>query len=1551
MKTIILSSILAGTLVLGVPTVAAAAESATSVADAVSAVDKATTSDTLSNDVFSYTIDSLNRVTITKCDSTAENIVVPATLQDADGLACKVTTIGPKAFSASKAVNVTISSGVTTISANAFTGCTSLVSVSLPNSITSMGQYAFSKCSALKTVNIPTGMSTIPSNAFSYCTSLASIYIPENITSIQAAAFKGCTKLTNANCPLSLSLKNGAIANDAFDKCPVSVFRVEKDITEQYLAINGMCGSKDDVVIPTEIGGMKVIAIADEAFGKAANTPYFASIKAVTIPEGITSIGKKAFTKAAALINVSIPSTVTIISESAFEQCTSLTSAPLHDKIIEIGTNAFKGCSSMKTATIYGSTTKINDGAFQDCTSISSISLPNSVTEVGEEAFRNCSSMTTLKLSESLSEIKLGTFAQCTNLAAVDFPESITSIADGTTTSGTKPTGDGAFSDCKSLTEVVFHKKFRSIGAVAFSDCFGIEKITLPEGLKNIGDLAFSGCIRLDNVVIPTSISVINRGTFSCCLSLKNVTIPSTVTTIADGKTATTKTLRNDGAFGDCTSLQKIVLPNVSTVGKYAFSECSNLIDVRLKKGVVNTIGDYCFAYDTKLEGIQLYDSISAIGKGAFKGCTSLASIVIPENPKLTSISADMFAQCSALSSVTLPDNITSFAAGTKVTNLKATTPAIGDGVFSDCTALAEIKLPTSLTSIGKAAFSGCQNLQSIELPSKVTTVGDYAFYDCRTMDSLKFSPVISSIGKYAFEGCASLPEFTIPKTVKTIGNGALSACEGMKKLSVTADVLKKDFYKNVILTHSAECLKLYGQEGLIQKNLQTVEIMDGVQTIAENAFAYADALEKINISSTVKSIGKKAFFGCTSLNVINTIPTSVTMIDENAFAGCTNLKAIVIPSTVLTIGDKAFAGCVDLVIFGKTGSAAYQYYLNDTENIEFVDVYYVTKITSAKLKGNKVEITWENYPNDRGYDLQFYVYRSEDNGAMVKIGETTSTKYVDSNVVTGKTYSYSVAIYNKTIDLTSDQCDPVTVKVFIAEKPKVTATPGDKQVTLKWNAITGATKYYAYSYLNGKYTLIGNTTGTSITASGLTNGTKYGFLVRASVNGTLTSFTTADLVYATPVAAPKPVVKAAAGNGQVKLTWNALSGATKYYAYYYLNGKYTSIGNTTGTSITATGLTNGTKYGFLVRASVNGTLTSFTTADLVYATPTAATKPVVKVSAGDSQVTLTWNAVSGATKYYAYYYLNGKYTSIGNTTGTSIVAKNLENGTRYGFLVRAYVNGSLTSFTTADLVYATPASSKPDVRATAGDSQVTLTWNAVSGATKYYAYYYLNGKYTSIGNTTGTSIVAKNLENGTRYGFLVRAYVNGSLTSFSTADLVYATPASSKPDVRATAGDGQVTLTWNAVSGATKYYAYYYLNGKYTSIGNTTGNSIVAKDLENGTRYGFLVRASVNGSLTSFSTADLVYATPASSKPDVRVTAGDGQVTLTWNAVPGAANYYAYSYLNGSYSLIGTTSDTTIVATDLENGTRYGFLVRASINGTLTSFSTADLVYATPLA
>ncbi|MCM1524574.1 MAG: hypothetical protein NC120_08975, partial [Ruminococcus sp.] len=525
--------------------------------------------------------------------------------------------------------------------------------------------------------------------------------------------------------------------------------------------------------------------------------------------------------------------------------------------------------------------------------------------------------------------------------------------------------------------------------------------------------------------------------------------------------------------------------------------------------------------------------------------------------------------------------------------------------------------------------------------------------------------------------------------------------------------------------------------------------------------------------------------------------------------------------------------------------------------------------------------------------------------------------------------------------------------------KPVITKTvPGNGCVSLTWTAVSGATQYRVYTYINGVYKAIANVTGTTYTVTGLTNGIRTGFLVKAYANGVWSPYSDADVVYATPAGtAAKPVItKATPGNGCVTLTWTAVSGATQYRVYTYFNGTYKAIANVTGTTYTVTGLTNGIRTGFLVKSYANGVWSPYSTADIVYATPAgAAVKPVItKAVPGNGKVTLTWTAVSGATQYRVYTYINGVYKAIANVTGTTYTVTGLTNGIRTGFLVKSYANGAWSPYSTADIVYATPAgtAAKPVItKAVPGNGCVSLTWTAVSGATQYRVYTYLNNTYKAIANVTGTSYTVTGLTNGVRTGFLVKAYANGAWSPYTTADNVYATPAGTvaKPVItKAVPGNGTVALTWTAVSGASQYNVYTYLNGVYAMIASVRGTSYTVTGLTNGVKTGFLVRAYSNGAWSDYSASDVVYATPvqSSSKPSVTAIAGNSQATLSWQTVPGAVQYKVSVYLNGEWRDIGATQGTVVTITKLTNGVQYCFGVSAYVNG---AWGERGIVYVTP--
>ena len=347
------------------------------------------------------------------------------------------------------------------------------------------------------------------------------------------------------------------------------------------------------------------------------------------------------------------------------------------------------------------------------------------------------------------------------------------------------------------------------------------------------------------------------------------------------------------------------------------------------------------------------------------------------------------------------------------------------------------------------------------------------------------------------------------------------------------------------------------------------------------------------------------------------------------------------------------------------------------------------------------------------------------------------------------------------------------------------------------WTYITATVDSSSFNYSSsssaakvdptGNVTVVGG--GTAI----ITAATKKGSL---SVSDTLTSTAPSLTPYITSITA---------GRGKVDLSWSSVSGAANYAVYYTANGKWYNAGTTTALKMTVSGLTGGTRYGFAVKAYLNGAWTSVSSSDIVYATPTAAVeKPkITKAEGQDGQVALNWTSVSGATNYAVYTYLNGTWSVAGYRTATGMYVRNLTNGTKYGFAVKAYVNGTWSSVSTSDIVYATPvsAAAKPVITKAQGqDGQVALNWTSVSGATNYAVYTYLNGTWSLAGYRTATGMYVRNLANGTTYGFAVKAYVNGAWTNITSTDIVYATPTAAKSDLMDTDFDDFSFLEDNGI-------------------------------------------------------------------------------------------------------------------------------------------------------
>ena len=290
---------------------------------------------------------------------------------------------------------------------------------------------------------------------------------------------------------------------------------------------------------------------------------------------------------------------------------------------------------------------------------------------------------------------------------------------------------------------------------------------------------------------------------------------------------------------------------------------------------------------------------------------------------------------------------------------------------------------------------------------------------------------------------------------------------------------------------------------------------------------------------------------------------------------------------------------------------------------------------------------------------------------------------------------------------------------------------------------------------------------------------------------------TLSNKLYKEPTPVPTPgkptnVKAASASSTSIKISWSAVSGATGYQVWRSTSstGTFTSLGNVTTTSKTSTGLTAGKTYYYKVRAytEVNGSKIYGAYSSVVSAVPKLAQPANVKAaSASTTSIKITWSAVSGATGYQVFRSTSstGTFTSLGTVTTTSKTSTGLTAGKTYYYKVRAYkeVDGKKVYSDYSSVVNAIPKPSAPTgmKAAVTSANSVTVSWNAVTGATGYEVYRSesSSGTYSKLGTVTTTSRACPGLKSGKTYYFKVRAYktVNGTKVYGNYSAVVSATP------------------------------------------------------------------------------------------------------------------------------------------------------------------------------
>jgi fibronectin type 3 domain-containing protein len=333
-----------------------------------------------------------------------------------------------------------------------------------------------------------------------------------------------------------------------------------------------------------------------------------------------------------------------------------------------------------------------------------------------------------------------------------------------------------------------------------------------------------------------------------------------------------------------------------------------------------------------------------------------------------------------------------------------------------------------------------------------------------------------------------------------------------------------------------------------------------------------------------------------------------------------------------------------------------------------------ITPAVSTVNTISGVKVSWGDISNA----TEYVVYRRlGTESTWETIATTTSLSYEDKNVTLGNYYVYSVRAYNGDDFYSAyDKNKTSTIKPITA--PTATATNVKTGVNVKWNAAKGATKYNVYRRLGGtsSWVLVGTTGSTSLVDTGITTGKYYVYSIRA-INGTgYSAFDTNKTYTIQPLTAPTAV--ATNQKNGVKVTWKAASGATKYNVYRRVGGSssWVLVGTTSSLSIVDGNVKNGTYYIYSIRAINSTGYSEFDTKKTDTIQPITA--PVTKATKKSNGVQLTWNSVTGATKYNVYRRLGGtsNWILVGTTTGNSYLDKGVSKGKSYSYSIRA-INGT----------------------------------------------------------------------------------------------------------------------------------------------------------------------------------------------------------------------------------------------------------------------------------
>lgn len=299
---------------------------------------------------------------------------------------------------------------------------------------------------------------------------------------------------------------------------------------------------------------------------------------------------------------------------------------------------------------------------------------------------------------------------------------------------------------------------------------------------------------------------------------------------------------------------------------------------------------------------------VAAIGDGAFSQHTALEKLYIPDS--VCTLGEGILTGCHALQALRTP-LLGANGQAAQYLGFLFGAASYTDNPRDVPATLSYLEIGGNAEMLADFALFDCNDLLCVSLPAQMKTLGVYSMYQCSRLLAVN-TEHLTELKEHALDTCSSLTRLEFGTDLTRIGIGALEGCKGIRTLILP--------FVGGTPTENNYLGYLFGAEtqdfskGYYPTYLSKVELLSGCTRLGAYAFYECETLSEVILPQTLTSIGVRAFAGCKRLPKIE-IPASVEEIRENCFFGCVALQSVSFgqDAALSSVGINAFYYCTAL--------------------------------------------------------------------------------------------------------------------------------------------------------------------------------------------------------------------------------------------------------------------------------------------------------------------------------------------------------------------------------------------------------------------------------------------------------------------------------------------------------------------------------------------------------------------------------------------------------------------------------------------------------------